>query len=158
MDEEYLARLTRDNVQLLIDAVYALPMEVRQSPSTALGNYTLSLIIKISLATRAPNHLTPPSGHHRRRRHPPARRHHPPSPLAARPQAQAPHSLAEVCGGEGSNCPRLKFARSCAARHAACLQGINKKKKDKMEWDAESKTWRPRWGKHLALNHTKTKP
>lgn len=27
-DEEELARLTRDNVQLLIDAVYALPMEV----------------------------------------------------------------------------------------------------------------------------------
>jgi hypothetical protein len=112
MDEEHLARLTRDNVQLLIDAVYALPMEVRQSPSAALGNYTPSPIIKISLATLAPNHLTPPSGHHRWRRHPPARRHHPPSPLAARPKAQAPHSLAEVCGGEGDNCPRLKSARA----------------------------------------------
>jgi hypothetical protein len=28
-DEEELTRLTRDNVQLLIDAIYALPMEVR---------------------------------------------------------------------------------------------------------------------------------
>ena len=26
------------------------------------------------------------------------------------------------------------------------VQGINKKKKEKMEWDAESKSWRPRWG------------
>ena len=30
------------------------------------------------------------------------------------------------------------------------MQGINKKKKEKMEWDPESKSWRPRWGTALS--------
>jgi hypothetical protein len=38
-DEDELAKLTRDNVQLLIDAIYALPMEVRICTANAVSSF-----------------------------------------------------------------------------------------------------------------------
>ncbi len=55
-DEDELTRLSRDNVQLLIDTLYALPMEVRSNAEIILTIHLQLLLIHHSLVILVISH------------------------------------------------------------------------------------------------------